>query len=176
MLTRRCRRSSTPARAALAESSAESRALAERLEAYKTAATDEQRRAALLPSDEVERFHMLRKEAAASIRLLDPIVQDVMRHEATEGPMPRPGALDDQSRADDARAAEQAGYLSEDSDGLLTTNTKIRKARRAHEAVETLRRELEQGGFSPEFDEWLEDEYEAPPDLHLGVVWDALLR
>ncbi|MEA2495441.1 MAG: hypothetical protein QOJ29_3352 [Thermoleophilaceae bacterium] len=119
---------------------------------------------------------MLRKEAAASIRLLDPIVQDVMRHEATEGPMPRPGALDDQSRADDARAAEQAGYLSEDSDGLLTTNTKIRKARRAHEAVETLRRELEQGGFSPEFDEWLEDEYEAPPDLHLGVVWDALLR
>lgn len=90
--------------------------------------------------------------------------------------MPRPSPFEDQYRADEARTAEQAGYLEEDSDGLLTTNRRIGKVRRAHEAVETLRNELEQGGFSPEFDEWFEQEYEAPPDLRLGVVWDVLLR
>jgi hypothetical protein len=164
------------ARAALTESSAENCALEERLEAYKTAATDEERRAALLPSDDIERFHVLRKEAAAAVARLDPIVQDVMRHEATEGPMSRPSVFEDQYRADDARAAEQAGYLAEDSDGLLTTNTDIRKVKNAHEAVAMLRQELEQGGFSPDFDEWFEEEYEAPPNLRLGVVWDALLR
>lgn len=164
------------ARAALAEASAEHSALQQRLEAYKTAGSDEERRAALLPDDEIERFHALREEAAAAVGKLDPIVQDVMRHEATEGPMPRPSVFDDQHRADDARAAEQAGYLAEDSDGLLTINTDIRKVKKAHDAVETLRRELEQGGFSPDFDEWFEEEYEAPPNLRLGVVWDALLR
>jgi hypothetical protein len=161
-------------RAALTDALTEKRALEETIRRYREADTHEKRREALIPTADVERFEHFRKAAADALKRLDPIVKDVMRHEMTEGPMPRPNAFDD-ARADAARDAEQAGFL-EESDGFLGANSSIRVVRQAQEAIAELQSLLEEGGLSEEFYDWFDETYGAPADLRLGLVWDELLN
>ena len=158
---------------ALEVAAAEAQALKDQVERIRAAGSDEKaKRAALLPSNEIERFELARKETARKIGNLPPEARDVMRHEITDGPMPWPSGWGNDS--DDIRSAKQAGWLVENSDELLVTNRELPRVRAAWDAFETLEQDLEEGGYSEEFYEWFEQEYEVPANLRFGLAWDAL--
>lgn len=160
---------------ALTESANEAQALKDRIDRFKAAGDDqEKQKDALLPDDERARFEELRRAAADALGELGSIVQDVVFHELSSGPMPWPDAFDDRARLDQAHAAVKEGDLQETSEEHLATDESVRDVKRAWTAVRELRSQLEEGGFSEEFGEWFLEEYGAPPELARKRIWNQL--
>lgn len=162
------------AREALGAAEAEAHVLRERINEYQRAVTVEERKAALLPKDEKQRFDVLVEEAHAAMRGLDhQIVGDAMYFDRFRDGMPFPNAYEDQYRNEAAHTAQDAGFLKENSYGLLAPDEEVLAVAKAQAAVQDLHRFF--SGTSQEFDAWFQQEYGAPPQLRRKAIWDQLL-
>jgi hypothetical protein len=103
-------------REALASSEAQRRDLKDRLEKMAAATTEEERSAALLPTDEKARFDSLVQTADDALGGVDPIVRDAVYYDLADGSMPWPDSYEDRSRNDAATAAVHHGDLRENSE------------------------------------------------------------
>jgi hypothetical protein len=161
-------------RLALGDSERERRELDERLRRVAEAQTPEERRAALLPDNERDRFDALVSEADDAVRKLDAIVVDALFSEISEGSMPWPHAFEDEYRHEQAKKALQDGDLVEDSSEQLVPDYEIKQVKRAGDAIRAVRAFLEDE-CSEEFDAWFREEYGGPPDLSKRKIFDAVI-
>jgi hypothetical protein len=158
--------------AALAESERERRALALRLERVAEAATAEDRREALLPEDERERFEALVGAANGALRGVSSIVIDALFGEMAEGGMAWPDGFDDRYRRDQVTKALQDGDLVERHDESLHPDLEMTSVSRAWDAITAVQRFLEES--SEEFDNWFRDAHDGPPDLRKRLIFDSV--
>jgi len=159
---------------ALVDSERERRELEGRLKRLAEASTPEERREALLPEGERERYAALVTEAANAVRKLDGIVIDALFAEISEGGMAWPHHYDDHYRHEQANKAVQDGDLIEDANDRLVPDHEITDVARAAHAIGAVRKFLEEES-SEEFDLWFRDEYGGPPDLTKRRIFDGVI-
>lgn len=160
-------------RSALTESETENRDLRERLDKLAAATGEEERRQALLPTDEKERFDALVKLANEGLRKLDPIVREAVYYDLCDGSMPWPNAYSDKDRNEEAHTAVHNGDLYENSDGQLSLDTDTTDVANAQIAVADLQEMLT--NCSEEFDTWFRHANGNAPNLTRKRVWDAVI-
>lgn len=153
---------------ALNDSEQARRQLTEQIRLYRQAENREDRVAALLPGDEIERFDALVAVAMEAMRPLDNIVEDAF----FAGELEWPHAFTDRERLDDAKAAVAAGDLVENSSEMLVANKQMTVVRRAIDAIDAVRVAAREG--SEEFDAWFREEHGGPPDLSMRRIWDSV--
>lgn len=161
-------------RAALSDSERERRTLATQLERLAEAKDAQERREALLPDDEKERFEALVAEADAAVRRLDSIVVEALFFEISEGSMPWPNSFDDRYRYERAKKAVEDGDLVEDANEQLVPDREIADVRAASQAITRLRQFLEQES-SEGFDDWFREEFGGPPDLGKRRIFESVI-
>jgi hypothetical protein len=159
---------------ALAESERERRGLEERLQRVAAASTPEERREALLPEEDSERFDALVAAADQAVGKLDSIVIDALFAEISEGSMDWPNSFDDHHRYEQATKAVQNGDLVEDANGRLVPDDEIRDVARASGAIRALRTFLEEES-GEEFDGWFREQFGGPPDLTKRRIFDRVI-
>lgn len=162
------------AREALAAAEAEVSALKQRIAEYHAATTAEERKEALLPKNEKERFDALRQAAESALFMFGGIVREAIYRYLADGGMPSPNAYEDQSSHDAAAEAVRRGDLRRDSDGNLVPDEEVELIADAVAAVDALQEMLRH--CSDDFETWFRAKYGAPPDLRRRQIWDAIVR
>jgi hypothetical protein len=160
---------------ALSDSERQRRELEQRLRRVAEAHTREERREAMLPDDERERFKALVSQASGMARKLDDIIVDVLFAELSEGSMPWPHAFDDSYRHEQVKKALHAGDLVENGDERLVVDEEIAEFKNAGDAIRAVRTFLEEQ-CTEEFGAWFREEYGGPPDLRKRRIFDAVIR
>jgi hypothetical protein len=158
---------------ALKAVNAEKRQLAEQMQELAAVRPADKVAAVLLPKDEFERFEALRWDASLAVGKLDSIVGEVMFHEQNgDGAMPWPDRFNDDGRWERADAARLDGYLIDNGNEMLVTDSEVAEVKAAEEAVDALRKMLRKG--SDEFHVWFREKYGRPADLQKRVLWEQL--
>lgn len=163
------------ARGALEQSERDRRELVEKVERLKDAITKEDAAEILLPADEKKRFEALRSDVRERVGRLPSIVVDAMWYDLFDGGMPRPNRFDNERDFDFVEEAERDGLLVPDDSALLVPDRDVTKVDDAYDAVDRLRKFLDNEG-TPEFSEWFRDEHGMGPNLRKKALWDQLVR